>query len=640
MWKTRNQDLIDLISPFVFYAIAKVCAPKEIIDQRRALEIIKTEFGYIDMPQSVIEKVLKRNPTLFKKSGPQYRLFTNLDESVKEIEKRRDDGANKITVIGKQLARFFETHLRSRRKYTTEEAITELQRFFSKHGIFLGTNRLEESVSSLKGRETDYYIALYLFEKRDNHEIEYDYVIDLVKGYFLQSAIYLQASNGNIKSETYKDVDFYYDTPFMLRLLGYKTEEDKQSAIELHKALSKQKGSFFFFPQTQHEIEGILNAYQRSIGHLSTVTLEGLDAKQYSYGDVQRLKQSWESRAASEFKTRIKQAPGYPRNKDGTINEEYYIDEEGLREELKNNIKWRSPDSMEADLESVTGIHKVRGSIQSEQIEHCKAVFVTTNGKLASVANRFYKENNSEKTFPLIITDSDLAALTWVKCGSVGNLPEKQLLRNAYMATQPTPEMLDKFGQVLERMQGEGKITEDIAMAIRSSAYTNKELLFASFEGEDGINENVALKIENILKEKYSAEAREDERYKAERKQRDADHRRRERADSQAREKANEEKKNKLKRERHILSGISLFLFIAAIVGMVYSLMGLQSKSIPLIFALCIFGVFSLRSLYDTWKGTEKLLDHWLVLRANNTYDKEYEKRREENLSILHDEEE
>ena len=63
--------------------------------------------------------------------------------------------------------------------------------------------------------------------------------------------------------------------------------------------------------------------------------------------------------------------------------------------------------------------------------------------------------------------------------------------------------MLDKFGQVLERMQGEGKITEDIAIAIRSSAYTNKEILFASFEGEDGINENVALKIENILKEKY-----------------------------------------------------------------------------------------------------------------------------------------
>ena len=177
MWKTRNKDLIDLISPFVFYAVAKVCSPNEIIDQRKALEKIKTEFGYIDMPLAIIEKVLKRNPTLFRKNGSQYRLISDLDEAVKEIEKRRDDGAHKIGLIGSQLSEYFETHLRSRRKYTTEESITELQRFFSKHGIFLGTNRLEESVSTLKGRETDYYVAQYLFEKRDNHQVEYTGII-------------------------------------------------------------------------------------------------------------------------------------------------------------------------------------------------------------------------------------------------------------------------------------------------------------------------------------------------------------------------------------------------------------------------------------------------------------------------------
>ena len=307
---------------------------------------------------------------------------------------------------------------------------------------------------------------------------------------------------------------------------------------------------------------------------------------------------------------------------------------------MQKNIKWRSMDSMEADLESVIGIHKTRGGIQSEQIEHCKAVFVTTNGRLASVANRFYKEKVNDKTFPLLITDSDLAALTWVKCGSVGSLPEKQLLRNAYMATQPTPEMLEKFGQVLERMQGEGKITEEIAVAIRSSAFTNKEILFASFEGEDGINENVALKIENILREKYSSEAREDERYKAERNQKEAEHKRIEKADARARFIANEKKNKFLRRERMILSIISAIVFVGAVIGMFFSLAGLQPRSVWISVAFLIFVVFSVRSLYDTRKGTEKMLDHWLVLRANAIYDQEYEKHRAEYLTILSDNEE
>ena len=43
MWKTRHQDLLDLISPFVYYAVAKVCSPKENIDQKRVLDIVRSE---------------------------------------------------------------------------------------------------------------------------------------------------------------------------------------------------------------------------------------------------------------------------------------------------------------------------------------------------------------------------------------------------------------------------------------------------------------------------------------------------------------------------------------------------------------------------------------------------------------------
>ena len=78
------------------------------------------------------------------------------------------------------------------------------------------------------------------------------------------------------------------------------------------------------------------------------------------------------------------------------------------------------------------------------------------------------------------------------------------------MATQPAPELLEKFGQVLEKMESEGKITTEMAVAIRASGYTQKEILLASFEDKDKIDENLILEIESKLKEKFSSQAREE----------------------------------------------------------------------------------------------------------------------------------
>ena len=634
MWKTRHQDLLDLISPFVYYAVAKVCSPKENIDQQRVLDIVRSEFGYSDMPPTVVERVLKRNPQFFQKEYGYYKLKKNLDKEAEDIEKRRDDCEKKIQTLGNQLSPYLENHIKVHRRYTLDRAISALQGFFSRQGVFLGTNQLEEHPIAANRWEEDYYIAQYLFEKRDVHAIEFEYAIDLVKGYFLQAAIYLQSCNDNIISSTYKNVSFYYDTPFLLRLLGYKTSEDERSAIELHKALEKQKGSFFYFPQTQHEVDGVLNAYQRDIGHYTAVTLEGLDERRFSASDVHRLKLTWEAKLNSTFKASLAARPEYPKNSDGTIDDHYLINENELANLLKKKIYWRTQESMDADIESVLGIHKLRGDVQSEEIEHCKAVFVTTNTKLANEVNKYYRKNVNANTFPLLITDSDLAALTWIKCGSVGDLPERLLLRNAYMATQPTPEMLEKFSQVLDQMQSEGEITSEVAVAIRSSRYASKEVLFATFEGEEGIGENLVLKIEEKLREDFSNDAREDERQKADKQRKTEKHKRLENADKQARTVASEARNAQLSRDRNIVTWAGCFCIIAAIIGLCYSLFGLQTQNAILIIGIIVFAIISVLSIIDTSKGKEKAIDSYLVRRANKKYNKIFIEKQKEYRAI------
>ena len=638
MWKTRKQDLIDLISPFITYGVAKLYSPYETIELRKVLDYVKSEFGYRDMPVSVIERIFIRNPKLFEciegeKHKREYILNGNLDETVIEMDRRKADCDSKINLLGKQIAEYLTLHVSPKKAYNNVDAIDALQGFFSRNGAFLGTDQLEEHVKDLEGYEEDYYIAQYLYEKRETKSIEYEYVIDLIKGYFLQTAIYLQAENPAFSNESYKDVLFYYDTPFLLRLLGYKTNDDKLSSNDLHLALQNQGAKTYYFPQTKKEVINILKAYKKSIGYATDVTLEGLDELRYSEADVERLIASWQNRLEKDFSTFCQDVP--PKKKAILIPK---ITEKDLKEFFsQNGLKWRSQTAMDADVESIIAIHNLRGDLISDDIENCRAVFVTTNTRLCRIFNEYYKKRISEEAFPPLITDSDLAALTWVKSGTTDNIPESQLLRNAYIACQPTPEMLEKFGQVLDRMQGEGKITQEIAIAIRTSRYTKKEVLFSTFSSGNGINENVVLKIEGMLKEEFSKDAREDEKYKAAQKHRRDHTDQLKRADSKARNEAKNAENNQLANERRLATFFVIILGAFAIIGMFKTMVGLQFKNIWVFLGLATFAVTTILSVIDTWRGKGILIDKWLIKRATRTYDRVLKEKTEEYRSILDD---
>lgn len=646
MWESRRQDLLDLISPFIIYAVAKVTSPGEVVAEEKALEIVRNEFGYSDMPVTIVRRALRRQRKYFRKENGTFILKRDLDAYVQDIEKRRDDCEKKIEVLGEELESFLEEHIQGKklgskqkrlyRKNTVDQAISDLQGFFTRNGAFLGTNQLVEHWDDLGSVETDYYIAQFLYEKKEEGAKEYGYVLDLVKGYFLQSAIYLQADNGSLTSATYKNVAFYYDTPFLLRLLGFKTEEDEKSAVELHNSLKSQKGRFYYFPQTQSEIERILLAYEKNIGHTSAVTLERFDEKHYQSNAVDRVRRTWESRLNSLFDTKPAPVPEYHKDTNGKIDSDFIINDNDLKNNLKEHIKWRSDEAMNADIESVIGINKLRENIQSEEIEHCKAVFVTTNNALATVVNDYYRRNISDSSFPLLITDSDLAALTWIKCGTRSDLPERQLLRNAYMATQPAPELFEKFGRTLDQMQKEGTIDPDLAIIIRSSGYAKKELLFSSFDGltDEGIDEDYVSQIAEKLRTDFSKDARSDERQKAIDREKEHQHKLLENADKSARDFAEKKKKDQLKWSRRIASIITIIISIITLAGLIASLIGSFTRNGIIVTVLMAFMILSAISTIDTIRGKGKVIDRALIRLANRKYDKVYKAKRAEYMPL------
>ena len=150
-----------------------------------------------------------------------------------------------------------------------------------------------------------------------------------------------------------------------------------------------------------------------AIGRPSVVTLEQLDEMGYSSADVDRLRQTWETSLSSRFSINPVGIPPYKKKEDGTIDDLSVIDEPGLRAYLTQNIHYKS-DALEADIASALAIHRLRGGIVSTELENCGSVFVTTNNALAREFNRYYRANVEKSTFPLLISDTDLSAVTWI----------------------------------------------------------------------------------------------------------------------------------------------------------------------------------------------------------------------------------
>jgi Flp pilus assembly protein TadB len=161
--------------------------------------------------------------------------------------------------------------------------------------------------------------------------------------------------------------------------------------------------------------------------------------------------------------------------------------------------------------------------------------------------------------------------------------------------------------------------------------------LFSTFSTGEGITESVVLRIEKLLREEYSKDAREEERYKAEQRIKSNYIEQLKRADQQARLSARTAMEKQLNQERGIVKWVGICLSIVAIIGLFVSLIGAVNKNLVVIIALFIFSMFSVDSVIATWKCKEKHIDKLLYLRATRTYDKIIQEKSAEYRSLIED---
>ena len=114
---------------------------------------------------------------------------------------------------------------------------------------------------------------------------------------------------------------------------------------------------------------------------------------------------------------------------------------------------------------------------------------MTNNIDFIHTFNKYYRENVDKETFQLAISVNSLSAIAWIKCGEVDHLSETELLKNAYCAMQPIPEIMVKLEEVLSKLRESGKIQPEQVVALRASRVFQNDLWINSFGNVEAVNE-------------------------------------------------------------------------------------------------------------------------------------------------------
>ena len=165
IWSSRRKDMIDLITPFILYAVAKQTSPGEQIDTKAVQKYVQINNGYPDLPESIIKAALSRKPrSAVKKENKKFFLIKPLDNEISRMDQRKQECTEDIARIGDRLSQYLENHCKSKVHISQENAIGRLHSFFARYGLEVGTENLAGVTIKPEEYESDYYIARFIFE--------------------------------------------------------------------------------------------------------------------------------------------------------------------------------------------------------------------------------------------------------------------------------------------------------------------------------------------------------------------------------------------------------------------------------------------------------------------------------------------
>ncbi len=505
-WEKERKDTFDLLSPFVEYSIAKTTNVGELLQIQDLQNYLKTEFGYEEIPINAITLILNRlSPKILKRENKQYRLMESLDSKINKFEDERVRYKERAEKVASVLTDYLNARLSA--KFNREKALNALIDFFAINGMYVISDITALELLKSKDNELVYCIAQFVVNEYEQDSLVFHYIVSMVKGFFVSTAISLQPQNADVTKSKFKELKCYVDTPVIISALGMTTETEAAAAKELLTMLREKGAKLYCFRHTYREIDSILEAYKYSLkyGTLSNHTLESWDEKEYTVSDVERQQSLLKSKIKS-IGIDIVEAPDCTKNTD-----KYPLDYIDFKSYIGEKISYAKEDALDRDIKSIVSILLMRDGCSSDCIEECRFIFVTSNIGLVKRSNEYLIKSNivrGDSVMP-INTDIELSSIVWLKCyASHEDYPRNKLIEYAFAALEPTEEILNVFRDKVDKIRADGGITEEEAAIIKTDHFSRRKLAETARGNPRRVDENTVYEIKAELKDRLVGDVR------------------------------------------------------------------------------------------------------------------------------------
>jgi hypothetical protein len=306
-------------------------------------------------------------------------------------------------------------------------------------------------------------------------------------------------------SRTFSNLTVYFDSGFLLALLGWKGNAIKLANREILDLLKATNARCAVFDKTVWEMKRILGFYEF---HLATSTerarlwqnaitrhvlLSGLDPS-----DIKQAIGLLEYRLAKEFGVDVVQTPNrVPK---------YTLDEADLAERLKRIGDTGDEPRIVHDVDCVAAVLTIRKGIQPVQFDKARAVFATGNVKVLRTVNDWFKDSGENGISP-IVHQLTLSNIAWLKRPETGSkLKLHELVALCAAALRPTRKTWERFLKHLRHLESTGELSSDESVSIVASSLSDSVLVEMEDREEDIDAESLTEVVERV-KDGYRQEA-------------------------------------------------------------------------------------------------------------------------------------
>jgi len=504
-WDHSQNDILDNYIPLVAHAL------QQHEDDTLSLEEFKTHFRKVsefDIPTGAIISLLKRASKKYdlvqKGSHGTYKLNRkNLDQS--SYIQARDRETRRYNQMKSAFCRFCKEHL----DVIVENAEADEYFFDTLYEIapalFARVSDIEH-IGQSDMPEKQYLVSRFVGHVVGNDDTSFEAILSFVRGAMLTETFYY-SHPGDIPKKM-REAKVFFDTQFLLRVLGYCDEVLSEPCRELVEMLRGMGVKMRVFSHTRDEIVGILNAAAarlRTHGRLTSRrpgdVFDHFNSCGYTSSDVELAIAKLDNNLLKR-KIAVEEKPGH--------REEFGVDEKKLGELIKEKIPGQNEAARNHDVDCLSAIHRLRHGRPMEYLESCSAIFITTNAAIASASSEFFSTEHGRSNVPVCMGDQVFTTLIWMKAvNKVPDLPKEQLVAQCYAATQPSEALWSKYVAEAERLRADGGVEEEDYAVLVHSLEARQKLMELTL-GEDEVLHGTVQDVLGAAKSKYTMEVTEE----------------------------------------------------------------------------------------------------------------------------------